>query len=297
LRALGGTLAPITNQGDIRRDGGSGVTTECAGSSSSWLQAYSYAVRHMSGSGVGLGTDFNGLAEEPLPRFGPAACLARGKHDGRADNRRRLPGRSMSETLRADAEAQDAGVSYATSLGDAHQSRFLVASASKPYGASELALWVALAAWESKQDPRHLGVTVTELPVVLGVVAGLSDAQPHSESTWRHAAFLVKSAAPEPSGGTLLHRRYSQLEPIHRQWQRMKSGNPTAPLERSRAGHRDYDYNIDGLAHYGLLPDFLQDVSNQLRRGSGQVRDLSALFRSAESYVAAWERAAAPATP
>jgi hypothetical protein len=251
----------------------------------------------MSGSGVGLGTDFNGLAQEPLPRFGPAACLARSKHAGGADNRRRLPGRSMDETLRADADAQDAGVSYATPLGDAHQSRFLVAAASQAYGAADIKLWVALAAWESQQNPLQLGITITDLPAVIDIVAGLSDGQPHPQNTWRHAAFLVRSGAPEPSGDTRLHRRYSQLEPIHRQWQRMKSGNLAAPLERSRAGDRDYDYNIDGLAHYGLLPDFLQDVSNQLRRGAGQVRDLSALFRSAQSYVEAWERAAAPGPP
>jgi hypothetical protein len=47
--------------------------------------------------------------------------------------------------------------------------------------------------------------------------------------------------------------------------------------------------NLDGLAHYGLLPDFLQDVHNQLSRGSGSVKDLSALFRSAESYLRMWE--------
>ena len=35
------------------------------------------------------------------------------------------------------------------------------------------------------------------------------------------------------------------------------------PLKRSTAGpHRYFDYNIDGMAHYGMLPDFLQDLRN-----------------------------------
>ena len=25
---------------------------------------------------------------------------------------------------------------------------------------------------------------------------------------------------------------------------------------------RDFDYNLDGLAHYGMLPDMLQDLKN-----------------------------------
>jgi hypothetical protein len=294
MRALGGVVAPITNQGDVRRDAGSGVVSECAGSSSSWLQAYSYAVLRMGDTGVGLGTDFNGLAREPLPRFGPAACLARARHAGTADDRRRQPGLSMRETLRADADAQELGVSYGSPVIEAHESRFLVAAASQPYDASELKLWVALAAAESKQDPRQLGVAITELPALLDVIAGLADERA-TGSSWRRAAFLVRSSAPEPTHDGELRRDYRQFAPLYRQWQRMKSGNVAAPLERNRVGDRDFDYNIDGLAHYGLLPDFLQDVSNQLRKGQGRVHDLGSLFRSAESYVATWERVEARA--
>ena len=47
-----------------------------------------------------------------------------------------------------------------------------------------------------------------------------------------------------------------------------------------------FDYNIDGFAHYGMLPDFLQDVKNV-----GLPRDaLESLFSSAEAYVRTWEK-------
>jgi microsomal dipeptidase-like Zn-dependent dipeptidase len=60
-----------------------------------------------------------------------------------------------------------------------------------------------------------------------------------------------------------------------------------APLEPYRMGERTYDFNVDGLAHYGMLPDVLQDLKNL---GVGQ-RAFETLFSSAEHYLQMWERA------
>jgi microsomal dipeptidase-like Zn-dependent dipeptidase len=49
---------------------------------------------------------------------------------------------------------------------------------------------------------------------------------------------------------------------------------------------RVYDYNVDGLAHYGLLPDMLQDLKNV----GMPDEDRALLFRSAEDYIRMWER-------
>jgi microsomal dipeptidase-like Zn-dependent dipeptidase len=57
-------------------------------------------------------------------------------------------------------------------------------------------------------------------------------------------------------------------------------------LDRSSSGARTWDFNTDGLAHVGLLPDFLADLE-VLGVGS---TDLAPLFRSAEGYVQMWER-------
>ena len=58
------------------------------------------------------------------------------------------------------------------------------------------------------------------------------------------------------------------------------------PLVRCKAGpRRDFDINIDGMAHYGMLPDFLQD----LRNVGLTAEDLAPLFRSAYDYVQMWE--------
>lgn len=58
-----------------------------------------------------------------------------------------------------------------------------------------------------------------------------------------------------------------------------------------RTGFKTFDYNVDGLAHVGLLPDLVNDLRTI---GLGQTY-IDALFRSAEWYVRVWERAVAVA--
>lgn len=50
-------------------------------------------------------------------------------------------------------------------------------------------------------------------------------------------------------------------------------------------GTRSYDYNTDGLANVGLVPDFIQD----LRNVGIDDRHLGPLFRSAEAYLKLWK--------
>ena len=70
----------------------------------------------------------------------------------------------------------------------------------------------------------------------------------------------------------------------------------TVPLYQSRACDgrdfsaatsdckRTFDFNVDGLAHVGMLPDLIQDLS---KIGLND-NDLTPLFRSAESYISMW---------
>jgi hypothetical protein len=50
---------------------------------------------------------------------------------------------------------------------------------------------------------------------------------------------------------------------------------------------RTYNFNTDGLAHYGLLPDLLEDMKNVKLPASA----FDALFGSAEAYIRTWEKA------
>jgi microsomal dipeptidase-like Zn-dependent dipeptidase len=60
-------------------------------------------------------------------------------------------------------------------------------------------------------------------------------------------------------------------------------------LGKSHSGNRDFDYNTEGMAHFGLLADFVQDLKNDGLTD----HDLDPLFRSAEGYIRLWERAVA----
>ncbi len=57
-------------------------------------------------------------------------------------------------------------------------------------------------------------------------------------------------------------------------------------IERVKLGVRDFDINVDGLAHFGMMPDFVLDVAHQ-HPSDG----LAPLFRGAERFIQAWELA------
>ena len=65
-----------------------------------------------------------------------------------------------------------------------------------------------------------------------------------------------------------------------------RSFDGAVTLDRSRAGERVFDVNRDGVAHYGLYPDWIED----LRRLAGE-RVVSDLSRGAEAYPQVWGRA------
>jgi hypothetical protein len=59
------------------------------------------------------------------------------------------------------------------------------------------------------------------------------------------------------------------------------------PLKPYRMGDRAFDFNVDGLSHFGLIPDMLQDLANL----GMPLEDRKALWTSAEGYIEMWEKA------
>lgn len=60
-------------------------------------------------------------------------------------------------------------------------------------------------------------------------------------------------------------------------------------FDKQQTGDRVFDLNTDGVAHYGLYPDYIADI--QQTEGGPEV--LKYLFRSAEAYIHAMEKAEA----
>jgi microsomal dipeptidase-like Zn-dependent dipeptidase len=172
VSALGGLVTPHLNQGstdETAQEASQSVTNDCSNSSKTWAQTYLAMVTAMGGSGsaVAFGSDFNGLAGEPGPRFGSFACPG--------DNPR---------------TPQTGGVAY-------------------PF-------------------PIH-----------------------------------------GPNGSFVGHLGLSSL------------------------GRRSWNFNLDGMAHVGMLPDFVQD----LKTAGLTPAQLDPLFRSAEAYIAMWEKAQRAGAP
>ncbi|HTP11518.1 MAG TPA: membrane dipeptidase, partial [Anaerolineae bacterium] len=109
---LGGIVAPILNQGDVLDCGNvlphlaNKVPVSCAGTSTAWATSYLYAIEKMGGRGVAIGSDVNGAAAMPGPRFGTYAAY------GTHGDSHRLPLR------RGQIDAQKNGVRYATPIRD-----------------------------------------------------------------------------------------------------------------------------------------------------------------------------------
>ncbi|GAA1510395.1 hypothetical protein [Nocardioides humi] len=64
-------------------------------------------------------------------------------------------------------------------------------------------------------------------------------------------------------------------------------------VDRQRAGQRVWDINTDGVAQYGLYPDWVEDlrqVAEAQRRGDG-AKIVDDMARGAEAYLQMWERA------
>ena len=78
IAGVKGMIGVIPHQGgvsDIATElGSSMIAHSCGNSSETVAQAYLHAVHQMPGRPVGVGTDFNGFAGEPGPRFGGDAC-------------------------------------------------------------------------------------------------------------------------------------------------------------------------------------------------------------------------------
>ncbi|MBO2445739.1 Coagulation factor 5/8 type domain-containing protein [Actinomadura barringtoniae] len=62
--------------------------------------------------------------------------------------------------------------------------------------------------------------------------------------------------------------------------------DPNVKLDRERTGERTWDVNTEGVANYGLVPDWLADVRNVA--GPEIIADMS---RGAEAYLEMWKRA------
>ena len=283
------------------------IANDSSGTSKTWAQEFLYARRGMGNRGIALGTDAVALLAQPGARFGPQASWGL-----------KVEPDSVAER-RWQADRQSNGVTYADPIRDYRAHRFATTDV---YDQEERDIWEATAIvkaglnpWLPDQQPDGPGFfnrTVMVQNKINNIAKGLlatSEAQLENPVLFggdtyaeQRAAFLVAqnplSADPTayeiPTLPGSEQQRVRELFPriwrIWQMWARMESQMPgvpnNEPLTRSVAGRRDFDINIDGVAHYGMFTDFLQDLANI----GLAIDDRSVLFRSAEDYIEVWER-------
>jgi hypothetical protein len=77
----------------------------------------------------------------------------------------------------------------------------------------------------------------------------------------------------------------SQVEPREGVTYPFKSFDGKVTFDREKSGERLFDFTKDGVAHYGLFPDWWENI--RTAGGQGAIRDMA---RGAEAYLQAWER-------
>ncbi|HYO77922.1 MAG TPA: hypothetical protein VE010_15800, partial [Thermoanaerobaculia bacterium] len=303
IAALGGTNAPLMST-YRRKQHGSKVANDSEGSSKTWAQMYQYAVAVTGGRGVALSTD-RGFINFIAPRFGPNAAYMLGSEE--------IP--ELQRALRGvQVRAQTNGVRYDRPIVEWREPRFK-SSGNSAYEYTGKAFehedaWRAIAAFKSGRNPWTMGGRA-EIPRsgAIGHPGRIEEMargffatdETHlvsdcgfgqclgSTIAERYSAFFVKAGINprtldrwKNDASVLEHYDWVQTAWTH--WHQMEGRNE--PLQRHVFGRRDFDVNIDGVAHYGMLPDFLQDVKNVGLTDA----DLAPLFRSAEDYIGMWEK-------
>jgi hypothetical protein len=299
------------------------VANDCAGTSKTWAQLYLYALEKFHATNVALGTDTDGFIELPGPRFGPQsayglqaqssyACYDQvaAQHNGvlyTPQNGNPLMtafnGRAVDSGDGSDGHVARRWMGYAYSMD---QACFFAAIQLYYYEASRITPGETqdqvdgdLQTLQGNLSSANCNTRAIK-ELAFGMIDGLmgwgtgsdlldTDVGPLQElgkSVWLSQLGGgsplddVMNDTEEPDGK---RARYEDLLIVWDHYQRILGNN--APLTRCQTGdYKQWDINFEGVAHYGLIPDFLQDLSNV----GLQPQDMSVLFHSAEAFAQMW---------
>lgn len=309
LAMLNAMVSPITFSKETD-SWGTLVQNDCPGSAKTWAQQYLYAIDKFGGHNVGLGTDY-GLTHGISPRFGFNASFGASGDYSRA---------GLVQAFR-----QTNGIRYFESIGDYRASRFngwMGGSIDSHPGAADgfdLPLaglsdhYQGVALYLSGVDPDTIPYPrPTDRPkfIARGMRASnqadLDFALSHdlplfpdrSKDEIRAGYYVVHGLTPTANDSDYVSSLVPDLRKVYQEFLNMEGTN--RPMHRcqmnciveadpNKPWVKEWDFNLDGLAHYGLLPDFIQDLKNV----GVDEEHLKPLFGSAEDYIRIWERCVA----
>ncbi len=294
MRSFGGMICPTTD-GDKNvktfESLSNKVINDNPGSSKTFAQCYLYALEKMHNKGVGFGSDMNGFLTQICPRFGSYSAFSlRGDETGqyRMGSRNNL------------AHLQKNGVKYKGELQDCREHKFF---ADFPALTNDEAL--ILQAVYSAHSLVNLYLKDDQQKMIIGFKEAIRDKININSSNAREydydelelAAYLVALEFEKEIKIDLskirwfnhinpkkVEEKIKEIYPLYQMYYNSKGKNtPMVRYKIRLSGNEvvDFDFNIDGLAHYGLLPDFMQDLKNV---GITDVQ-LTPLFNSANDFM------------
>ncbi|MFK8331229.1 hypothetical protein M2D63_014550 [Pseudomonas sp. BJa5] len=230
-----------------------GIVNDCDGSSKTFATKYLWMLEAMSGHGLTLTTDFNGMASQHNPRFGVAipgksACGQFGR--GTSTGMEQWPAIMLARQL----------IEHSAVWYEDYASRAPVSSRwAKDWSEPDSQMpkrWkevVARDSTEDREDRAPKFQTYSDGKPIKDLVTYNNRGADYSED-WHY-------------GGNVPG---AQLAPMKR-WKKFRSG---------------WDFNLDGLQHVGLLPDLLQDMRNV----GVQWEQLAPLMHGAQDLLDTWRR-------
>ncbi|MCX6317226.1 MAG: membrane dipeptidase [Bacteroidetes bacterium] len=315
----GGMFGLMNQQNNVNNAPGCTIPNTSAGGTSSFIQAYWYALQKGGEEhGIAFGSDANGFAPQVAPRFGTDAVYFL---EGDKGLNPQLGDWDKDTRRRRFAFQQTNGVRYDKPITTWHYHRF------QPTGfltQEERDIWEALAMAKSGTDinnawqpggglnfPERTDIqrdkikniaygfrwgilreptgdygAYLECPEYIVRDENLNNCMPE-----RKAAYLCirgENSLPEHMKSSRTIELYRIMKRIYDLWMQFENG-PNEPLRRSFAGTRDFDFNLDGQAHYGMLPDLIQDMKNH----GLSAAQMKPLFLGANQFISLWEKAEA----
>jgi len=281
----GGFVSPITEgDNDIKANI---FEYENPGSSKSWLEAFIYAIKIMKNKGVGFGTDMNGFVGQLCPRFGTYSAYAI------RDDKVRQNSIGSRKYL---ALNQENGVMYDNNLKDCRSHKF---AGNDVFDETEKEIWQAIFAAHSNYEFSFLSkyqeklikgirFAIDSSIIVNPNIKNFNETEASSYILAKRYECIEnvdieKFIKTNKLNRKNLFEKLNEIDSIYLNYISLKGNN--IPLKRygiiTKNGVRDFDFNIDGLAHYGLFPDFIQDLKN-----IGLSNDqMSVLFNSARDFA------------
>lgn len=301
------------------------VKNNSAGTSRSFAQLYLYALEKLGRYGVAFGTDINGLIPGPGPRFGGQGSFALPdeNHDDpdgpivadRRDDEIKAQQNGVRYTPQHGRPITSAA--FAGKAVDPDR-EFEPARTWKgyAYNKDQRDFFAALRIFywrkdtlSDDQDEVENELKQIESGLVgaydarrvkeyaFGLLKGMKNWEPGSDilsgdtgtreqlgKALCRARIFNEPVPPEIQSDGAKYARYKHHLTVWTDYMKIFGSN--TPMKRCVTHTKEWDINFEGVAHYGLLPDFIQDLSNV----GVNADNLSPLFQSAEHFAQMWTR-------